>query len=210
MASIESTADKNIYSSRTMTSILRRSSAFSAHEKPVTGDIKMSFVGEDHLGWLKCNGRSILKTAHPLLYNVIGTQFGGSATAFNLPNPAGGVLGVVGERTGDVSTTLHGPGTEVGAETHTLTVPQMPAHTHTGTTNGAGSAAESEVVMGGIGANVAGSGSHTHTFTTDSTGGGLPHNNMQPTLFIGNVFIFSGILATGSYPGTVGLNPPLI
>jgi hypothetical protein len=33
---------------------------------------------------------------------------------------------------------------------------------------------------------------------------------MQPTLFIGNVFIFSGVPTAGSYPGTVGLNPPLI
>jgi len=195
-----------------MTSILRRSSAFSAHEKPVTGDIKMSFVGEDHLGWLKCDGRSFLKTEKPLLYNVIGIQFGGSATSFNLPNPAGGVLGVVGQRggEGEVTTELHGPGSEVGEETHTLIVDEMPAHTHTGTTDGAGSAAESEQVGGGGGPLVAGSGSHTHTFTTASTGGGEEHNNMQPTLFIGNVFIFSGVPTAGSYPGTVGLNPPLI
>jgi microcystin-dependent protein len=35
-------------------------------------------------------------------------------------------------------------------------------------------------------------GSHNHTFTTSNTGGSLPHNNMQPTLFIGNMFIYSG------------------
>jgi microcystin-dependent protein len=200
-----------------MTSILRRTSAFSAHEKPVTGDIKMSFVGNDHLGWLKCDGRSLSNTAYALLYNVVGYQFGGSGASFNLPNPAGGVLGVVGQRAGAVSTTLHGPGTEVGAETHTLTVPQMPAHTHTGTTDSAGlnvinpiTVVETVVAAHTTTAVQDNAGTHTHTFTTNGTGGGEAHNNMQPTLFIGNVFIFSGVLAAGSYPGTVGLNPPLI
>jgi microcystin-dependent protein len=198
-----------------MTSILRRTSAFAAHEKPVTGDIKMSFAGADHLGWMKCDGRSLSKAQYALLYNVVGYQFGGSGASFNLPNPAGGVLGVVGQRSGTVNTTLHGPGSEVGEETHTLTIPEMPAHTHTGTTDAAGSAPESETVVGTViashtDASVAGSSTHTHTFTTASTGGSQAHNNMQPTLFIGNVFIYSGLPAEGSYPGTVGLNPPLI
>lgn len=36
--------------------------------------------------------------------------------------------------------------------------------------------------------------SHTHTFTTATTGTGGSHNNMQPTLFGGNVLIFSKFL----------------
>ncbi len=35
------------------------------------------------------------------------------------------------------------------------------------------------------------SGNHTHTFTTASTGSGNSHNNMQPTIFMSNVFIYS-------------------
>lgn len=35
-------------------------------------------------------------------------------------------------------------------------------------------------------------GSHSHAFTTALTGNGQAHNNMQPTVFIGNVFVFSG------------------
>jgi microcystin-dependent protein len=37
-------------------------------------------------------------------------------------------------------------------------------------------------------------GNHTHMFTTNSVGGGLAHNNMQPTLFGGNMMIFSGLV----------------
>jgi microcystin-dependent protein len=34
-------------------------------------------------------------------------------------------------------------------------------------------------------------GIHNHNITVNNTGGGLPHNNMQPTLFAGNIFILS-------------------
>lgn len=37
------------------------------------------------------------------------------------------------------------------------------------------------------------SGNHVHDFATDGTGGSQAHNIMQPTIFIGNMFIFSGI-----------------
>jgi len=36
-------------------------------------------------------------------------------------------------------------------------------------------------------------GVHSHTFTTNPTGGSQPHNNMQPTLFMGNMFIYNGV-----------------
>ena len=39
-------------------------------------------------------------------------------------------------------------------------------------------------------------GNHTHTFTTNTSGSGNAFNIMQPTLFIGNVFIFTNIVIT--------------
>lgn len=45
-------------------------------------------------------------------------------------------------------------------------------------------------------------GDHAHTM--GSTGGGAAHNNMQPTLFYGNMFIYCGKVNEGSFPYTTG------
>jgi microcystin-dependent protein len=86
------------------------------------------------------------------------------------------------------------------------------AHTHSGTTDAAGYAALATSAQTPItGTDVAdNTGSHTHTFTTGqpsvlhhhrigSTGGGAAHNNMQPTLFMGNAFIYCGKPNVGSF-----------
>ena len=65
-----------------------------------------------------------------------------------------------------------------GAETHTLTEAEMPAHTHPHTGPNSAQAADS-------GSNVGG---QPQAQTTSSTGGGGAHNNLQPTI-IANVFI---------------------
>lgn len=183
----------------------------------------MSFVGYDHQGWMICDGRSLSTSTHNLLFQVIGHQFGGSGASFNLPNPAGGVVGVVGQRTG---TTLHGPGQDVGEETHNLTIAEMPAHTHSITdpghshsyvnqTNNQGTdnAFSTEVAADNVDVSQT-TGTSTTGITANLTGGDQPHNNIQPTLFMGNMFIYSGI---PSYPGFTPVswprnvqNPPLI
>jgi len=90
----------------------------------------------------------------------------------------------------------NGVGKFTGAETHTLTIPQMPKHNHTGTTgNGLASGtvpyttdeggnANNNVVLSGnttINSSIL---AHTHTVSIDDTGAGASHNNMQPTEFV--------------------------
>lgn len=172
---------------------------------------------------------------------MIGTSFGGSGTKFALPDAKGRVEGVIGS--GD-SLTIRAMGDAVGAETHTLSIAEMPAHTHTGTTSTDGlhahtitddghahsfdidglnngnftgennqqPAADANAGSNGVESNttttnsastgiiINSNGAHTHTFTTSSTGGDEPHNNMQPTLFIGNMFIYSGRPTYGFKP----------
>lgn len=75
------------------------------------------------------------------------------------------------------------------------------SHNHGGSTGAAGFQASGENVFGGIGATVADEqGTHTHTISTDGAhthvmnpaGGSNTHNNVQPTLVMGNMFIYSG------------------
>lgn len=98
-------------------------------------------------------------------------------------------------------------------------------HDHGGRTGETGSAPETENVMGGLGATVAGSGTHSHTISPDgahthtifdpthrhqiaSNGGSQPHNNMQPTLFLGNLFIYCG-MPTKNIVEADGVTPPV-
>jgi microcystin-dependent protein len=214
-----------------MTSVARKYASFTAHEKPVAGDTKTSFVNDDHIGWLLCDGRELNKNSkyNNLLFQVIGYTFGVSGDTFNLPDPRGKV-------TGSVNST-YPPGTDIGSATHTLTINEMPSHNHSGTTGSSTTGITSNAPggQGNLGLCIA-NGSNTvidvdaspgelnvwttpsalvltdpgHTHTVASQGGGLPHNNIQPTLFIGNTFIYSGYPTFGAWPFTTGLNPVLI
>jgi rhizosphere induced protein len=43
-------------------------------------------------GWMICDGRSLKVSNYPKLYWVLGNQYGGDATAFNIPNLEGQFL----------------------------------------------------------------------------------------------------------------------
>jgi microcystin-dependent protein len=155
---------------------------------PEMGDLKFSVRSDDHSGWLKCDGRAISRSDYSDLFGVIGVSFGvgdGSNT-FNLPDSRGRVLGAIGTGSGLTARSL---GASVGAETHTLTVGEIPAHTHSVTNaayqSGNNTLTESDSSPGELDL------VNTTTITSGSTGGGSAHNNMQPTLFAANVFIFA-------------------
>lgn len=160
----------------------------AVYSQALIGDLKYSARSNDHLGWFACNGRTLLRDEYPALFEVIGTSFGSSqSNNFLLPDFRGRVAGTVGSGS---NLTTRALGDRVGAETHTLSVNEMPSHNHGGFT-GATAGSSSETVASGGGAVVGNeTGSHSHTIS--SQGGDQPHNNMQPTLFGGAYFIFVG------------------
>jgi microcystin-dependent protein len=158
------------------------------------GDIKYSIKNADHYGWLVCDGRSLSRDLYSDLFNIIGTTYGNNdGTTFKLPDCRGRILGAIGTGAG---LTARSAGTLLGSETHTLTSAEMPSHTHTSnavggtigliTANGFNTAVDvdSSAVEPNVYAAPA-------ALTIDSTGGGGAHNNMQPTAFIGHIFIFA-------------------
>ena len=154
----------------------------------IPGIISMYGGVNSPTGYLFCDGSAVSRSVYSRLFSVIGTIYGNGdgVNTFNLPNLQGRVP--VGLRSAEPA--FNALGNIGGTGAHTLSISEMPAHTHNGTTDAAGNAIESETVMGGVGANVSGSGSHTHTFTTNSTGGGLAHNNLQPYIVLNYIISF--------------------
>jgi microcystin-dependent protein len=137
-------------------------------------------------GWLTCYGQAISRTTYSALFAAIGTIHGAGdgSTTFNLPDLRGRVIagkddmgGTSADRLTNLSGGVDGDvlGATGGAETHTLTTAELPAHTHSVPSGGSGS---SNYGLGGS------SSSFSVSQTTGSTGNGDAHNNVQPTLIL--------------------------
>lgn len=92
-----------------------------------TGSVIQTARASAPLGWMICDGTSLLVADYQNLFNAIGYAYGGSGSNFSLPNLKGRIP--VGRDAAQVEFDTLG---EVGgSKTHTLTIDQMPSHTHT-------------------------------------------------------------------------------
>lgn len=72
------------------------------------GDIKTSILPDNHNDWFLCNGQALKRVEYPVLFALIGTNFGegDGATTFNLPDYRGKFLrGLGGDSAADIYTT---------------------------------------------------------------------------------------------------------
>ena len=158
--------------------------------EPFLSEIRlMSFVFAPK-GWALCNGQLLPINQNQALFSLLGTTFGGDGRVnFALPDLRGRVPIHVGGS--------HALGERGGEQAHTVTLAELPTHTHPLT----GSASDADVVLPTD--NVVGRSSQLYgpatqltaldPSTNGNTGGSQPHLNMQPFLTLSFCIALQGI-----------------
>ncbi|MDO8361255.1 MAG: tail fiber protein [Actinomycetota bacterium] len=163
--------------------------------QPYVGEIRMFAGNFAPAGWMFCEGQLLPISENETLFQLIGTTYGGDGqSTFALPDLRGRVPmhqgdGFILAETG-------------GAEEITLTVQQIPAHSHPmlGSNSLANSAVPSGAVLPGItqAATITAYGTDNPSTTlspssSNPVGGSQPHTNFQPYLCVDFIISLFGI-----------------
>lgn len=164
---------------------------------PYVGQI-MAFGGNyAPQGWALCDGSLLSIDQYQVLFTLIGTTYGGDGqTTFALPDLRGRAALHQGQGPGLSSYSLGQAG---GAEAVTLTVGQLPPHSHPVLGNsGAGTSPNPSgavwagspvsVYTAGAAANAA-----MNATAVSASGGSQPHDNMLPFLTLNFCIALEGI-----------------
>ncbi len=150
--------------------------------------------------WAFCEGQIMQIASNTALFSLLGTTYGGNGTTtFALPDFRGRVPVGAGQGPGLSSVTI---GEKFGSPATTLTIVQMPAHTHTAaatvaaaSTNGS-SASPNGNIFATTGANAFAATSNglaaPGTLSLGVFGGNQPFTLQQPTLAINFVICLYG------------------
>ena len=160
--------------------------------QPYVGEIRMFGGNFAPAGWAFCAGQLLPITENETLFNLIGTTYGGDGqTTFALPDLRGRLPihqgnGFVLAETG-------------GAEQVTLTVSQIPVHTHplmasasVGTVANPANAVPAQSPSIAIYESDA-PGAGLNAAAISPLGGSQPHNNFQPYLCVSFIISLFGI-----------------
>lgn len=139
-------------------------------------------------GWLLCDGSVVSRATYSELFNAIGLNYVEDGVEwldeerFPLPNVKGKT--VVGKDSTD--TDFNTLGKTAGEKTHTLTVDEMPSHTHdvaiAVNNTVAGGARYYFNSAGTTSAPITDKAAWSNSLTAKAAGGGQAHNNLQPSL----------------------------
>lgn len=156
--------------------------------EPFIGELRIVSFNFAPKGWALCNGQLLPISQNTALFSLLGTTYGGDGQqTFALPNLQG-------------RTAVHpGSGIVLGQyadeESHTLTPAEMPMHTHVaqGSSNAPNTAPAGGVWAAQSAYSTAPPNAALSTAALASTGGGLPHPNLQPYLVLNVVIALLGV-----------------
>lgn len=158
----------------------------------VLGEIRMFAGNYAPVYWEICGGQLLSIDGNEALYTLLGTTYGGDGiTTFALPDLRGRVPLHAGTGNG---LSRREVGQQFGVEEVTLTVAQMPMHTHS-----VAGAPEQSSSNPGQGLTYAAGGSYGPTAgaismaATTAAGGSQPHNNVGPSLAVSFIICTVGI-----------------
>jgi microcystin-dependent protein len=164
---------------------------------PYVGEIRMFAGSFAPAGWMFCQGQTLAISEYDVLFTLIGTTYGGDGQeTFNLPDLQGRVPVHQGTGPGLSSRVI---GERGGAEAVTLSVQQIPVHTHQ--PMAAVAAATTGSPAGAVWAATAGPAFATGQALTapmaadvvQPAGGNQPHENRSPALAVSFIISLYGI-----------------
>lgn len=165
--------------------------------EPFLSEIRlMSFVFAPR-GWALCNGQLLPINQNQALFSLLGTTFGGDGRVnFSLPDMRGRTPIHVGNG--------HTLGERGGEQSHTLSIAELPTHTHTLTAsrnNATTSTPNTNVVMAQASIDMYRSPTNMVAMEPGSvanTGGSQAHLNMQPYLTLSFCIALQGIFPSAT------------
>lgn len=160
--------------------------------QPYVGEIRMFAGNFAPVGWALCQGQIIPISENETLFNLIGTTYGGDGQqTFALPNLQSRIPLHVGP-----SFAL---GQTAGEEEVTLTREQMPAHAHAliaSTASGTQSSPAGNTLAASATVALYNGNPPNQVLAApavQNTGGGQPHENMQPFLVLNFIISLFGV-----------------
>lgn len=164
--------------------------------QPFVGEIRMFAGNFAPAGWSFCDGQLMAVSQNDALFSLIGTTYGGDGrTTFGLPDLRGRLP--VHQGNGFIV------GEMGGTEEVTLTVNQLPSHTHrlSGTSDPAAARGLSSGMLARAPAEAYASRFTPSALSSQSLskeGGSRPHNNVQPFLSVSFIISLFGIYPSRS------------
>ena len=170
---------------------------YTANAQAILGEIYLVPFNFSPKGFADCNGQLLSISQNTALFSLLGTTYGGDGkSTFALPDLRDRVPIGAGQGPGRSS---YIEGQTGGEYTHTLTIGEMPSHTHAVMVD-TGQAVSASPLGNLPGRNAAGAPIYAGSINAPGSevavgmaGGGAPHNNLQPFLGLKYIIALQGV-----------------